>query len=163
MYTFQGKEGLERPDMVRYFCSISEAASPRVTARNYVLLTEGKAKELQGILDRINGPSLIYNGLIGKFGLLIYAKDGKQGELFPEYVPVCRNFLENFESQHHFSGAMLVCVRKNGEQHIYFYVGGTGLFYNTEDSSLDFLKQEYSMLASSLWGIPQAFGIKNNK
>jgi hypothetical protein len=163
MDMFQTQEGIEHTDKTQYFCSISEDESPRVTNNNYAAFTDGKSKELHDILDRIAGPSLIYNGLIGKYGFLIYLKDSKQGEMRPEYSAVCRNILEHFEQRYNLSGAMLLCVRKNGKQHIYFYVRGAGLFYNIEDSSLDFLKREYAVLARCLLVVPQECGRKDNK
>jgi hypothetical protein len=160
MNTFLIREGLDHTDMVRYFCAISEADSPSVHPDNYVALTGGKTIELKGILENFSGPSLIGNGLAGKFGIIVYAKDSRKGEVFPEYLPVCRKFLEDFEAQYYIPRAMLVCVRKNGEQHVYFYAGKAGFFYNTKDSSYEFLTREYPKLAGALSVVPQLFGHK---
>ncbi|MDR1148978.1 MAG: hypothetical protein LBK66_10140, partial [Spirochaetaceae bacterium] len=74
-----------------------------------------------------------------------------------ENVTVCKKRLDDFKRLYFLPGAMLVCVREYEEQHIYFYAREAGLFYNTEDSSRNFLKRNNIMLAGIMAVIPALF------
>jgi tetratricopeptide (TPR) repeat protein len=161
MDAYQKSEGLGALELVRYFCTISEADSPPVSANNYAVFTGTAIKPLYECLETISRNSFIYDGLVGRYGIIVYSENTRIKDMEPEYIPVSKKFLDDFKSLYFLDNAILLCVRKNGEQHIYFYVPNGGLFYNTKDASRTFLVKENLKLAGSLSTIPKLVNAKN--
>jgi hypothetical protein len=121
---------------------IAEEDSPAVGADNYALFDAVDTGALQDILNK-EYVSKAHREFSGKYSVTVYSENAVATKHFYEKnIPVCQKFLGAFEEFYGYKDAMLVCARRGKEQHVYFYVKGKGIFYNREDLSKAFLKQE---------------------
>lgn len=131
-----------------------ETDSPPLTAGSYAPFTGAHA------LDKLLGKKfdgVALREIMGKLGVIVYSENARITECFyKKSIPVYQKFLDDFSRLYGFDGAMLVCVRGGGSQHVFFHVKRKGLFVNTEDGSGNFLKNNRSRLKTMLSGVPEA-------
>jgi hypothetical protein len=156
------KKGLKSLDLHNYCCAFSEADSPAIGADTYAVIAGESLGAMQERLDALARDSLLYRGLVEKFGVMVYsekgeARDSEDENIPAEYIPLCQKLLKDFKRFYALDDPMLFCVRKNGEQHVYCYVMNVGLFCNTKDSSREFLEAEGQSLTQGLSVIPRMF------
>jgi hypothetical protein len=153
------KKGFAALGLHNYCCAFSEADSPGISAEHYAVIAGESLGALRERLDLLARDSLLYRGLLERYAIMVYAEKGEarnsEDEDIPaEYIPLCQKFLGDFKRFCVFEDPLLFCVRKNGEQHVYCYGMNAGLFYNTKDSSREFLEAERQNLAGGLAMIP---------
>jgi hypothetical protein len=141
--------GLEPIDLDS-ICEIVEEDSPPVGAGNYALFDGADSGAFQDLL-RENFTALAHREISGKYSIIVYSENARATKYFcRKNTPVYKKILEAFAGFYGFKDAMLVCVRRGKEQHIYFYAQDKGIFYNTQDASQAFLEREHGFLAELL-------------
>jgi hypothetical protein len=135
------------------FDSLYEIAgedSPPVGADNYALFDGVDIKAFQNVLDK-NFVGTAHREFSGKYSITVYSENaGANRDFYEKNIPVCQKFLEPFKGFYGYKDAMLVCVRRGKEQHVYFYVKDKGVFCNAQDASREFLEQEHGVLTRIL-------------
>jgi hypothetical protein len=145
---YRDNAGLGTMD-IDYICDITEAGSPAVAPNNYAAVTGAAFADMQRTLGR-KFSALTFRSINGKYIITMYSGKSNSRFLPDRCVSVCQKFLGDFKRLYFFDDAMLFCIRTGGKQHIYFYVNGIGLFYNTGDSSRAFLENECHYLTGTL-------------
>jgi hypothetical protein len=145
---YRNNAGLQIIDM-DYICDITEDDSPALTFNNYTAVTDASFEDMQRTLGRKFG-ALTFRSICGKYTIIMYSGNTDTKFLPDRCIAVCQKFLDDFKRLYFFDDAMLFCIRVGGKQHIYFYVNGIGLFYNTRDSSRAFLERECHYITTTL-------------
>jgi hypothetical protein len=149
---YRKSKGLSPLDL-GFIHAFTEEGSPAVDERNYAAFSDGSMRQFQGLLEKKFGGTAM-SALFGQTYITVFAENAKQTAMPPEYVPVCGKFLSDFERCYGFRRVLLLGVKADGKQRVYFAVKGKGLFYNTGDGSKEFLEEEAGRLSLSLTVIP---------
>jgi hypothetical protein len=153
LHFFRKSKRLAPLDLDRFY-DIDREGVPAVTADNYALLSGADTGGFLGLLGgKTAGLNIRNTG--GKYSVIRYSENARITKfLCQKNIPVYRAFLEDFARFYGFKDAVFVFCRRGKEQHVFFYVKGTGLYHNTRDGSGEFMEEEGAYMEMLLEATP---------